>query len=281
MRQSAYYFSGGFHVLIILVFTWGFAMNKDRELLPPPPMVVEFVKITQETKTPEIAKPTPKPPKPPTPEAKPKPPKPAQSLPDKKASVAPDSVPMPNLDKPKPPKKPEEKKVEKPKDTPKPEAQKGEQGAENKQEFSSLLKNLVGEEAEQPTPEKVEEPKLNLDEKPVPVLGQYAPIGERLTVSEHDALRRQIERCWNIPIGAKDAENLIVDVQLVVNPDRTIQSAVIVDQDKYRKDSFFRAAADSAIRAIRNPMCSPLALPQDKYEQWKNMTISFNPKDML
>jgi hypothetical protein len=54
----------------------------------------------------------------------------------------------------------------------------------------------------------------------------------------------------------------------------------IVDQSRYASDAFFRAAADSAKRALLNPRCSPLKLPADKYDQWKSITLSFNPKDV-
>ena len=41
------------------------------------------------------------------------------------------------------------------------------------------------------------------------------------------------------------------------------------------------AAADSAVRAVRNPKCSPLELPADKYDQWKRIDFTFDPRDML
>ena len=83
------------------------------------------------------------------------------------------------------------------------------------------------------------------------------------------------------PIGARDAKNLIVELTLDVNPDRTVANAEIVDKSRYASDSFFRAAADSAMRAVRNPRCSPLELPADKYDQWKHIDFTFDPRDML
>ena len=63
--------------------------------------------------------------------------------------------------------------------------------------------------------------------------------------------------------------------------DGTVTSVRILDTSRYASDQFFRAAADSAVRAVKNPQCTPLKLPLDKYEQWKTMTLSFNPKDLL
>ena len=57
--------------------------------------------------------------------------------------------------------------------------------------------------------------------------------------------------------------------------------APIVDTARAASDSFFRAAAESALRAVKNPNCSPLKVPLDKYDEWKTMTLTFNPKDLL
>ncbi len=73
----------------------------------------------------------------------------------------------------------------------------------------------------------------------------------------------------------------MIDVHVEVNPDGTVSSVRLENTARYNSDPFFRAAADSAVRAIKNPQCSPLKLPPDKYEQWKTMTLTFNPKDLL
>ncbi|MDD4615708.1 MAG: hypothetical protein PHW76_01115 [Alphaproteobacteria bacterium] len=103
----------------------------------------------------------------------------------------------------------------------------------------------------------------------------------QLSITEEDALRRQIEQCWNPPVGARNAEQLIVEVVIDVNADRTVANADIVDKGRYASDPFFRAAADAAMRALRNPRCSPLELAPEKYEQWKRINFTFDPRDML
>ncbi|MDD5587230.1 MAG: cell envelope integrity protein TolA [Alphaproteobacteria bacterium] len=106
-------------------------------------------------------------------------------------------------------------------------------------------------------------------------------LSDRLTISDEDALRRQIQQCWNIPAGARDAEKLVVEVLIEMNPDRTVREARVVDDGRLGGDPFYRAAAESALRALRNPKCSPLELPPDQYEQWKTITFTFDPRDML
>jgi hypothetical protein len=100
-------------------------------------------------------------------------------------------------------------------------------------------------------------------------------------VSEEDALRRQIAQCWNVPAGAKDIDKMVVEIYIAVNPDRSVKEVLIMDQARLATDKFFRAVAESAMRAVQNPRCSPLALPPDKYNDWKEIIFTFNPKDML
>jgi hypothetical protein len=102
-----------------------------------------------------------------------------------------------------------------------------------------------------------------------------------MTISEIDAIRRQIERCWNLPAGAKDAENLVVEVAVEMNADGTPRTAAIANQTRMRSDPFYRAAAESALRAVLNPRCHPFKLPPDKYDRWRTMTLVFNPKEMF
>ncbi len=144
--------------------------------------------------------------------------------------------------------------------------------------MDSVLKNLS---KLQPSPQKTEQP---TKEKTPPAQQQasaIAALASQMSAGEMDALIQQLSKCWNIPAGARDAQNLNVDVRIQVNPDRTLRSATIVDQARYNSDGFFRAAADSAMRALRSPACSPLALPPDKASLWKDMVIGFNPKEML
>jgi hypothetical protein len=74
---------------------------------------------------------------------------------------------------------------------------------------------------------------------------------------------------------------LVVQLLIEVNPDRSVRSAKVVDQVRMATDSFFRAAAESAMRALRHPLCTPLQLPLDKYDQWKTIRFNFDPRDVL
>jgi len=209
---------------------------------------------------------TPKPAEPQKTEMKPpepvkEPPKPEVKPVEEKPAEAEALLPAPKpMEKPKPP--PE---------APKPVSQ--------PDQLASILKNVAKLKPQGP---KAEDTKAG--ETKVINGGQsgFGPaLSDRLTISEEDALRRQIQQCWNIPAGARDAEKLVVEVLIEVNPDRTVRSVEIVDQSRLGSDPFFRAAAEAARRAVLNPKCSPLELPPDQYEQWKSIRFTFDPRDML
>lgn len=148
------------------------------------------------------------------------------------------------------------------------------------------------ESAKKPPPE-VEESDDFLDdlatvlddtEPPPEEQTQMAPVlGNRLTASEEDALRRQFRNCWNTAalVGARNPEELTVTLRLRLDRDGTVISVKVDDTARQRRDRFFRAAADTARRAVQHPRCNPLPLPAGKYDEWKDIVLDFNPADMV
>jgi len=101
-----------------------------------------------------------------------------------------------------------------------------------------------------------------------------------LSTSELAAIRQQFERCWNPPAGARDARNLVVRVRVWLRPDGSLQREPSVVNSGESGDQFWRVAAESAVRAVRR--CEPVqGLDPEKYEQWRDIELTFNPRDML
>ena len=103
-----------------------------------------------------------------------------------------------------------------------------------------------------------------------------------LSITEKDMIRSQFIPCWTMPAGAKDAHTLAARVKLKLQADGTVIEATIApdQQGRYNSDMFFRAAADSAIRAAHK--CSPIKnLPADKYNSWKEMELNFDPSELI
>jgi hypothetical protein len=300
--------SAALHVVIIGLLVVGLPRLFD----PPPveemPVTVELVTIAPETRAthpnPNLPRPDAKPEVPDVvtpavkPEPKPEPPKPAPVPPSSPAVAslpepAPRTVeakPPPPLpeSKPEPPKPVEKAEAPRPREKPEPPRQiaKNEVKAEEKKpeekkydpaQFQALLKNLAPQHSE-PSPDA---PPQTPRSAPARTSSQpRAPLGGQLTASELDMVRHQIARCWNVPAGARDAKDLVVEIRAIVDPDGTVRQAVIVDQGRM-SDPFYRAAAESARRAFFNPQCRPLHLPAEKYAIWKDLVVDFSPKDIL
>lgn len=98
----------------------------------------------------------------------------------------------------------------------------------------------------------------------------------KLGANEIDRLRAHIAQCWSPPAVAPDAEKLKVVVRVLADSDGTVTYVEFMDSVRFKKDIFYRTAARAAVRAIEE--CSPLPLPAEKHEAWKEFTFNFDPK---
>jgi colicin import membrane protein len=97
-------------------------------------------------------------------------------------------------------------------------------------------------------------------------------------MSELDALRARLAQLWNPPIGAGNPEELIVRIQIRLKPDGTLAAPPGVISSGQSARSI--AAADSAVRAVRRGQPFDMLRPEH-YEQWKDIEITFDPRDMI
>lgn len=206
---------------------------------------------------PEQASPTPPrveeaaeapPPEPaPTPEPTPEPPKPERVTKD-----------LPNVtprDKPKPPKKFDMAAIEK------------------------LLLNKTDSTAPQTKDNK---PKKPTDPDPSQSKSDNRNPMEnaRATANIQSAIASQIARCWTAPVGATGAETLVVRIRIYLRPDGSLSDEpVIVDRGRMMSDNLYRVAAEAAKRAVQR--CSPLKLPPEYYDLWRDVQLNFDPSKML
>lgn len=110
-----------------------------------------------------------------------------------------------------------------------------------------------------------------------PSLGLPTGRAATLTQTEIDALRAQIQACWNPPAGAANAEDIIVKVRLQLHQDGSLSAQpTLMNRGSH---PIFRIAAESAMRAIRR--CQPYHLPLSKYEVWRDVEVTFDPRDMF
>ena len=96
---------------------------------------------------------------------------------------------------------------------------------------------------------------------------------KKATATEIDILRNHVRQCWNAPYAANEL-NKIINLKIFTNPDGSVVNVQIIDVAFYKKDPVYRAAADSARRAVKD--CSPLPLPKNKYDLFKIFTFNFD-----
>ena len=218
---------------------------------------------------PEPPKPAPEKPKPP-PEKKAEPEKPKPE-PDKPKQVAEKPKAPPEKPKPRPEPKPETAKAapkpEKPKTPPAPK--------QEASDFDALLRSV------EQTPKQVKAPEKTAAKGSAPAAGgtgqpgtaKVAQINPSLLVA---SISRQITPCWNIPVAAQGVGGLRAELNIVLGPDGSVQTVSPVDAARMAQDPVFRAFAESAVRAVR--ACSPLKLPPESYQVWRNIIFNFDPQ---
>ena len=96
---------------------------------------------------------------------------------------------------------------------------------------------------------------------------------------EIDALKRQIEGCWIIPRAVAGIEDMVVRLRISLLPDRRVRDARVEDQSRVAADPGYRVVAESAERAVLS--CSPLRVPPEKYQLWREIVLTFRLRDVL
>ena len=249
--------STAFHALVFAATLFTFHRNFDTpdEVHTVP---VDLVTLADKTNVQAMA-----PPAPPKPEEQkldiPPPvvePPPVPQMQDVEPAPEP-PVPKFEVQKEKPP--PVDKPVEKP-DTKK----------NAQQDFAALLNKLT-------TPDR---PVKNA--KPGPRVVQQVGLGNGMTADLADALKSQIYRCWSPPVGAPNADDLIVEYDLRLNPDGTVAGLSLLrgSAAAASSNSYTRAAAEAASRAIYQ--CAPYRLPAKDYPVWREINpLHFDPRQLM
>ncbi|MEE2759937.1 MAG: hypothetical protein VYE18_00640 [Pseudomonadota bacterium] len=303
--RSGILFSFALHVAIVVASVVGLPYLRKPPPLTDIPIIVEVVEIGSETNVP--------PPEPPKQKVKPKPkpkvkkpPPPATTRPkvEKAPPAPPKREPAPKMAAVPPPPQPKPKPKVKPKSKPKVKVEpqslklfarvRPSRKPKMQDRFHSVLKNLERDfqssppkvEKKKKIPKKAQEPEVleklarTLSRRP----SEY-DRSKRVTQSEIDAMantiRRAMLKCWNFQPGAKGARDIVITIKLQLSPTGHYMKGEILNRSAYLSDPFKLAAAESAWRAVRNPQCNPYELPRDKYEIWKDLTLTFNPREMF
>jgi outer membrane biosynthesis protein TonB len=149
--------------------------------------------------------------------------------------------------------------------------------------FERALESLEETAPEPPRTERAPEPEPAAAD-PIEKLLAVADTPYRseaaLSMTEIDSIREQIRRNWNVPAGARDAHITEVRLRIQLAQDGTVRQVEVVDQQRMRSDRLFRTMAESAVRAV-NKTGRIVNLAPEKYHLWRDIVVTFNPKDMF
>jgi colicin import membrane protein len=111
-----------------------------------------------------------------------------------------------------------------------------------------------------------------------PALGASTGNDKRLSQSELDALRARLMALWNPPVGIQNPEQLIIRIRMQLKPDGRLAAppAVLTSGT----GQLFDSARDSAIRAVFRGQPFDM-LKHETYDTWKDIEITFDPRDMF
>ncbi|MGR3762045.1 energy transducer TonB [Roseobacteraceae bacterium NS-SX3] len=107
------------------------------------------------------------------------------------------------------------------------------------------------------------------------------PSGPPLTAGEKDALRVAVSQCWNVGSLSTDALKTTVVVKVALSQDgKPDTGSIRMLSSSGGSDAAARQAFEAARRAIIRCGAKGFQLPAEKYAQWRDIEMTFNPERM-
>jgi len=105
--------------------------------------------------------------------------------------------------------------------------------------------------------------------------------GNGLTGTEADLVANAMYKCWRMPAAAKDAENLLVRLNVKFVIGGHVESVTLIDQAASRRlspgNEYWEVAERSAIAAVNK--CAPYDfLPEERYGVWRELILNLRPQ---
>ncbi|MGR3756519.1 MAG: hypothetical protein ACU0AT_04735, partial [Tranquillimonas sp.] len=106
------------------------------------------------------------------------------------------------------------------------------------------------------------------------------PRGPPMTQGERDALRVAVQQCWNVGSLSSEALRTTVVVSVEMSQDGRPDSGSIRMVSSSGGGEAAKQAFEAARRAIIRCGANGYDLPAEKYAQWRNVEITFDPDRM-
>lgn len=111
---------------------------------------------------------------------------------------------------------------------------------------------------------------------PTPV----APSGPPLSASEKESLRVAVSGCWNVDVGGRSADTVVSVAVSLDRAGRVVPGTLKMIANSGGNAASVQVAFDAARRAILRCQNDGYKLPAEKYDQWQNIEMTFNPERM-
>lgn len=103
--------------------------------------------------------------------------------------------------------------------------------------------------------------------------------GPPLTSGEKEGLRVAVSQCWNVGALSSAAQRVTVIVALNLTPDgKPVSGSLTLASSEGGDQTAANQAYQAARRAILRCGSKGFDLPADKYEQWRDIEMTFNPE---
>ncbi len=108
-----------------------------------------------------------------------------------------------------------------------------------------------------------------------------APSGPPLSAGEKESLRVAVSSCWNVGSLSSEALRTTVVVSVAMNQDGTPQTnSIKMTSSSGGSQGAANQAFEAARRAIIRCGARGYQLPVEKFGQWQNIEMTFNPERM-
>ncbi len=106
------------------------------------------------------------------------------------------------------------------------------------------------------------------------------PTGPPMSSGEKDALRLAVQGCWNVDPGARWAQTTVTVAMDMTQDGKVVQASLRMIASEGGDASTANAAFGAARRAILLCQKDGYPLPPEKYGQWQEIEMTFNPERM-
>lgn len=107
-----------------------------------------------------------------------------------------------------------------------------------------------------------------------------APVGPPLSAGEKDALRVAVSQCWNVDVGGKSSQVIVTVAMSLETSGKVVANSVRLVSSEGGNEQSVQTAYQAARRAILRCQKSGYDLPPEKYAQWREVEMTFNPERM-